>query len=124
MQRLFIAFAAFAALLPSTARAGGPGNGSIGCSYVLGFAALHAMIPIQVGACQDNEQHIPTNGDAVQQTTGGLLVWRRSDNWTAFTDGYHTWVNGPNGLQERLNSVRMPWEANPGGLPVVQGRSG
>ena len=41
-------------------------------------------------------------------------------SFTAFTDGYHTWVNGPNGVQERLNSQRFAWQANPDGLPVVQ----
>ena len=56
-------------------------------------------------------------GDSVQQTTGGLLVWRKADNWTAFTDGYRTWINGPNGLQQRLNTQRFEWEADyaPGG---------
>jgi len=48
-----------------------------------------------------------------------LLVWRKLDNWTTFTDGFHTWVNGPYGLQERLNDQRFGWEANPDGLPVV-----
>ena len=30
---------------------------------------------------------------------------------TAFTDGFRSWVNGPYGLQERLNSARFSWEA-------------
>ena len=53
----------------------------------------------------------------LQQTTGGLLVWRKADNWTAFTDGYRTWINGPNGLVQRLNTERFEWEADyaPGG---------
>ncbi|HEY8745319.1 MAG TPA: hypothetical protein VIU62_19695 [Chloroflexota bacterium] len=80
------------------------------CGFVLGFATLHALIPQHVGACLEQEQHNPANGDGFQQTTGGLLVWRKSDNHTAFTDGYHTWVNGPHGLQERLNSQHFPWE--------------
>ena len=37
----------------------------------------------------------------------GLLVWRKADNHTAFTDGYRTWVNGPYGLQVRLNTARF-----------------
>lgn len=88
------------------------------CEFVLGFATLHNLIPQKVGACLENEHHA-ANGDALQMTTGGLLVWRKADNWTAFTDGYRTWVNGPNGLQERLNTQRFAWEANPEGLPVV-----
>ena len=91
------------------------------CTFQLGFATIDGMIPQVVGTCLENEQHNPANGDALQHTTNGLLVWRKSDNFTAFTDGYHSWVNGPDGLQERLNSQRFVWEANPDGLPVVSG---
>jgi len=89
------------------------------CAFVLGFATLHGLIPSVVGGCVDNEQHNPSNGDALQHSAGGLLVWRKADNFTAFTDGSHSWVNGPNGVQERLNSQRFAWEANPEGLPVI-----
>src|SRR6185437_1694497 len=94
------------------------------CQLVLGFKALHDLVPSTVGNCLDDEGHNPANGDALQHTTGGLLVWRKADNWTAFTDGYHTWVNGPNGIQERLNTQRFAWEANPDHLPVVGAMSG
>ncbi|MGI8915055.1 MAG: hypothetical protein ACR2JY_14935 [Chloroflexota bacterium] len=90
-----------------------------GCQFVLGFQTLHEIIPATVGSCLEDEQHNPANGDALQHTTGGLLVWRKADNWTAFTDGYHTWVNGPHGLEERLNTRRFAWEANVDGLPIV-----
>ena len=89
------------------------------CQFVLGFKTVHDFIPTIVGSCTDDEGHNPQNGDALQHTTGGLLVWRKADNWTAFTDGYHTWINGPNGLAERLNTQRFAWEANPDNLPVV-----
>jgi hypothetical protein len=93
---------------------------SNGCRFVLGFAAIASMLPAQVGQCAGNESHNPQNGDALQHTTtGGLLVWRKADNWTAFTDGFHSWVNGPYGLRERLNTQRFSWEANPTGLAVV-----
>ena len=86
-----------------------------GCHFVLGFLALQQLIPSQVGSCVDNQAYGP-NGDALQHTTGqngagGLLVWRKADNWTAYTDGYRTWINGPQGLQQRLNTERFPWEA-------------
>jgi hypothetical protein len=81
-----------------------------GCGFSLGFAALHDLIPNVVGGCLENEHHNPANGDALQRTTGGLLVWRKADNFTAFTDGAHTWVNGPYGLQVRLNTEKFPWE--------------
>ena len=89
------------------------------CQFVLGFASLHDALPQVVGTCLSDEQHNPENGDALQPTSNGLLVWRKADNWTAFTDGYRTWINGPLGLQQRLNEQRFWWEANPTHLPVV-----
>ena len=96
------------------------------CQFVLGFNTLRNLIGHDiVGECLENE-HYNEISDSVQQTTGGLMVWRKADNWTAFTDGYRTWVNGPNGLQQRLNTERFEWEADyaPGGgiatpTPVV-----
>ena len=87
------------------------------CEFVLGFATLRDQVgPDIVGECLENEHH-GANGDALQRTTGGLLVWRKADNWTAFTDGYRTWINGPNGLVQRLNTERLAWEHDyaPGG---------
>ena len=82
------------------------------CQFVLGFATLRDLIGHDiVGECLDNE-HYNDIGDSNQHTTGGLLAWRKADNWTAFTDGYRTWVNGPNGLQQRLNTERFEWEAD------------
>jgi hypothetical protein len=87
------------------------------CTYVLGFKTLHDLIPATVGGCLVDEHHNAINGDGLQETTGptgagGLLVWRKADNWTAYTDGYRTWINGPYGLQERLNTGPLfPWEA-------------
>jgi len=85
-----------------------------GCQFVLGFADVRAMLPAQVGDCLENQQTNVTNGDAYQRTAGGLLVWRKLDNWTAFTDGYRTWLNGPRGLQQRLNVERFTWEGDAG----------
>ena len=85
------------------------------CEFVLGFATIRDLIGHDiVGECLENEHH-NDSGDGVQQTTGGLLVWRQADNWTAFTDGYRTWINGPNGLEQRLNTERFEWES--GGAP-------
>src|SRR5712692_7157415 len=79
------------------------------CQFILGFQALHDLAPADVGDCTDNQAFAP-NGDAQQHTTRGLMAWRKLDNWTAFTNGYKTWINGPNGLVSRLNSDRFPWE--------------
>ena len=82
------------------------------CQFVLGFKTIRDLIGHDtVGECLDSE-HYNAIGDSVQHTTGGLLAWRKADNWTAFTDGYRTWVNGPNGLQQRLNTERFEWEAD------------
>lgn len=89
------------------------------CRFVLGFAALHDSIAAIAGNCLEDEQHNPLNGDALQHTANGLLVWRKADNFTAFTDGARTWVNGPFGVAERANDQRYSWEANPDGLPIV-----
>jgi hypothetical protein len=81
------------------------------CQFILGFATLHGLIPTIVGDCLTDEQH-GANGDGLQQTANGLLVWRKADNFTAFTDGFRTWVNGPMGVQERLNTQRFDFEKN------------
>lgn len=112
MRHLFVLFIGLATLLaglPPAAEAA-PAQAA-GCQYTLGFKTLHDMIPSVVGNCVTDEQHA-ANGDGLQQSTNGLLVWRKADNFTAFTDGFHTWVNGPQGLQERLNTQRFDWEKN------------
>ena len=88
---------------------------STGCDFVLGFAALRDRIgAAAVGTCLESQQTNVDNGDAYQKTSNGLLVWRKADNWTAFTNGYQTWINGPNGLQQRLNTQRYAWEGDAG----------
>jgi hypothetical protein len=82
------------------------------CRFVLGFQALHDLIPAIVGDCVTDEVHNPVNGDALHETTTGLLVWRQADNWTAFTDGNRTWIVGPFGLQSRLNEECFEWESD------------
>ena len=87
------------------------------CEFRLGFKTLRDLIGHDiVGECLENE-HYNEISDSNQQSTGGLMAWRKADNWTAFTDGYRTWINGPNGLVQRLNTERFPWEADyaPGG---------
>ena len=85
------------------------------CEIVLGFATLKALVddaegPNKVGICVENEQFHPDTGRSLQKTIGGLLIWRKADNWTAFTDGNRTWVKGPFGLQSRLVTDLFYWE--------------
>ena len=82
------------------------------CEFRLGFKTLRDLIGHDiVGECLESE-HYNAIGDSNQRTTGGLMAWRKADNWTAFTDGYRTWINGPNGLVQRLNTERFEWEAD------------
>lgn len=104
---VLIGFLMLVASMPSVALAAPAAQAN--CQFVLGFKTLHDMIPNIVGNCVTNEEHA-ANGDGLQHTTNGLLVWRKADNFTAFTDGYRTWINGPFGLQERLNTQRFLWE--------------
>ncbi len=77
--------------------------------FRLGFKALAEQIPEVVGQPLEGE-HWGSNGDSLQKTSKGLMVWRKADNWTAFTNGSRTWINGPVGVQERANSDRFDWE--------------
>ncbi len=82
------------------------------CQFVLGFKVLHDLIPQIVGNCLEDEHHNPFNGDGFQATANGLLVWRKADDFTAFTNGSRTWINGPFGLQTRLNTERFSFETD------------
>jgi hypothetical protein len=105
------------ALIVTLSAAGQPASAQ-SCTFTLGFKALHHLIPGIVGDCTSDESHGP-NGDGLQETVNGLLVWRAADNWTAFTNGSRTWINGPCGLQDRPNADKFPWEM---GLPCSAAR--
>ncbi len=91
---------------PALASKTAPSN----CKFILGFEMLRGMIdaaegPTTVGECLEN-QRFDAYGNAEQRTTGGLMVWRKADNWTAFSDGYRTWVNrGEDGLHVLVNGA-------------------
>src|SRR3954469_15700874 len=88
--------------------------GQDGCTFVGGFARLRELVGAdKIGNCLEDEHFNVENGNAEQRTAGGLFVWRKADNFTAFTDGGTTWVNGPNGLQSRPNNERFSWEKDP-----------
>jgi len=89
-------------------------HGQDTCSFVGGFARVRDLVGAdKIGACLEDEHFNVENGNTEQRTTGGLLVWRKADNFTAFTDGGTTWVNGPDGLQSRPNAERFAWETDP-----------
>lgn len=85
-------------------------QGAERCQYILGFKALHAADPGFVGDCIDDETAL-ADGHTVQHTTRGVLVWQKTDNVAAFTDGSHSLVSGPLGYLTRANTERFAWEA-------------
>jgi aldose sugar dehydrogenase len=105
MKRLLTTSLLLVALLAPAANAN-----AAGCQFVLGFKTLHDALPSVIGDCLE-DQAFAANGDAQQHTANGLMAWRKADNFTAFTDGSHTWVDGPFGIQDRPNSQRFAWEA-------------
>ncbi|MGI8422985.1 MAG: S1C family serine protease [Chloroflexota bacterium] len=106
-MRVFVIVGILLALAP------GPALAQQQCVFQMGFANLRQSAGAQVvGECLANERFNVANGNAEQPTTSGLMVWRKADNWTAFTNGYETWINGPAGLQSRLNKDRFEWESD------------
>ena len=79
--------------------------------FELGFKTLAAMIPRFSGQPVESE-HPTTNGNVLQRTTTGLMVWKKANNWTGFTDGAMTWINSPFGLLERPNDQQFAWETS------------
>lgn len=85
------------------------------CEITGGFATLRDRIGEAeedrdvVGACLENERPLG-NGYTVQRTTGGVLIWRQSDNWTGFTDHTWMWVGGGPRVQKLSYDEQFPWQ--------------
>ncbi|MFN8637812.1 MAG: hypothetical protein U0893_28505 [Chloroflexota bacterium] len=86
-------------------------NGPIlGCTFHPRLDELRARIGGElVGFCIDVPQVEPS-GNARQRTTRGELFWNEAERRVAFTDGAHTWLNGPSGIVRRRNEERFEWE--------------
>lgn len=106
MKRLAVLLAVVVALLATSSAAFAQQF-----EFKLGFKALADQIP-QIAGQPLEDEHWGPNGDSLQRTTTGLMVWRKADNWTAFTNGAETWLNGPGGLQTRPNGQRFCWEGD------------
>jgi hypothetical protein len=91
------------------------------CRFRQGFRTLRDLIPEVVGDCLEDEHTELETGNQLQRTTRGLLVWRADDNWTAFTDGTTTWINGPRGIESRPNGALLSWER---GAPLPESLAG
>ncbi len=107
-QRLRIPPAASIAATPPASPTAVRAHG-IDCAFRLGFLEMYDLMPAIVGRCLEDERST-ASGDSLQETTGGLLVWRKAGNQTSFTDGHWTWIHGPDGLQRRRNSERFAWD--------------
>ena len=116
MKRL--TFAIGCALIAVVLLAGTATLAQTSYEFKLGFKALTDQIGAVAGTPLENEHYGP-NEASLQQTTTGLMVWRKADNWTGFTDGSRTWINGLNGVQVRGNDERFDWEAQAQAAPPV-----
>jgi peptidoglycan/xylan/chitin deacetylase (PgdA/CDA1 family) len=62
------------------------------------MANLEAAIGEAMGQPLDCEHHIDSTGEMVQATSTGTAWYRSSDSAAEFTDGYHRWELGRDGL--------------------------
>jgi len=63
-----------------------------------GMATLHAQVGDAMGTPVECEHPASVVGDTVQQTSTGLAAYSSITNTESFTDGWHHWALGPNGL--------------------------
>ncbi len=83
------------------------------------FHVLIDAIPEIIGNCVATEVLNADTGDIEQSVDGGVLVHRSADNTPMFSDGWQTWVAGPNGVETRLNTERLAWEPSEGPAPAA-----
>src|SRR5262245_10749553 len=109
-RRLF-ARATFALVLLASSVVSPTVNAQPACQFTLGFANFREAVGASiVGDCLEDARYDDVSGDATQATTGGTLHWRKHDNWTGFTNGMRTWVEGPDGVvQDRPIGERFAW---------------
>ena len=83
------------------------------CDFSQGFATMRDLVGAAVvGECRENERQNPGNGNAEQRTVNGILVFRALDGRLLFSTETRTWINGPDGLADRPNNQRFPWEGD------------
>jgi hypothetical protein len=67
-------------------------------AFALGAAALDQQLGDIMGAPLECEHSVSANGDTVQQTTTGLVMYRAATNTVTFTDGWRHWALTSGGL--------------------------
>jgi hypothetical protein len=118
-QACLLLFALVALLIPSAVGRGVYTASADQCNFRGVFKTLHDLLPDQVGECLQDAHRIDVTGDMLQQTSRGMLVFRREDGWTGFTDGATTWLVGPSGVLSRPNDARFTWESDAGAAGTV-----
>ncbi len=88
------------------------------------FRVLAVALPELIGNCVASEALNGETGDIEQPVDGGVLVLRSADNTPVFTDGWESWVAGPNGIEKRLNSERLAWEPGEATVAAVADEAG
>jgi len=88
-------------------------QGQTSCAFGQGFATMRDLVGAAVvGDCREDERQLPGNGNAEQRTANGTLIYRALDGRLLFTNDSRTWINGPDGLIDRPNNQRFPWEGD------------
>ena len=105
--------------LPGPAAAVSPSDS---CNYITGFQMLVDAVPQAAGMCTEQGHYWEPGADPrdfVQHTTTGLFVRRAFNDEPGFTNGYLSWVVGPQGqVLSRLNTDQFDWEKIPRQEPV------
>jgi hypothetical protein len=61
-------------------------------TFALGVADLKQQLGDTMGAPLECEHPVSANGDTIQQTTTGLVIYRAATNTVMFTDGWRHWA--------------------------------
>jgi hypothetical protein len=67
-------------------------------TFALGVADLQQQLGDTMGAPLECEHPVSANGDTIQQTTTGLVIYRAATNTVMFTDGWRHWALTPRGM--------------------------
>jgi hypothetical protein len=82
-------------------------------AFALGFADLKQALGDTMGQPVECEHQNPDNGDSLQKTTTGLAVYEKRTGTLQFTDGWHHWALGPQGVRQWAG------ESEASGRPLV-----
>jgi hypothetical protein len=67
-------------------------------TFALGVADLKRQLGDTMGAPLECEHAVSANGDPIQQTTTGLVIYRAATNTVMFTDGWRHWALTARGM--------------------------